>query len=244
MQYHMYLATLYDDMAVEDCYVAIEDMMKHMISSQHVCVSTTHRYQYSPSLLEYIHQVTPSPAKIPPAKEIIEVDEEEDIKDEFDFSKVQEEATKDEEWITKERKDRDQRNNAREKTRARLTKDKKEAPPPIKDYSLLESDDEEERVVETIETVEEAEDEDDAISRLGLMEQELLQEQEETKSEVLGENNTDSHINDMIERKLTKRFDRRMETEWKQKLDQVTEDAAIISRKADRVMQMESRGSI
>ena len=48
----------------------------------------------------------------------------------------------------------------------------------------------------------------------------------------------------MIERKLTKRFDRRMETEWKQKLDQVTEDAAIISRKADRVMQMESRGSI
>jgi hypothetical protein len=63
-------------MDVEDCYVAIKDMMKHMISSQHVCVSTTHRYQYSPSLLEYIHQVTPSPAKIPPAKEIIEVDEE------------------------------------------------------------------------------------------------------------------------------------------------------------------------
>jgi hypothetical protein len=60
---------------------------------------------------------------------------------------------------------------------------------------------------------EEAEDEDDAISRLGLMEQELLQEQEETKSEVLGENNTDSYINDMIERKLTERFDR-METEW------------------------------
>ncbi|MGK3751044.1 MAG: hypothetical protein ACI8RD_003344 [Bacillariaceae sp.] len=82
--------------------------------------------------------------------------------------------------------------------------------------SLLESDGDKERVVETIEMAkeeEEAEDEDDAISRLGLMEQELLQEQEETKSEVLGENNTDSYINDMIERKLTERFDR-METEW------------------------------
>jgi hypothetical protein len=82
--------------------------------------------------------------------------------------------------------------------------------------SLLESDGDKERVFETIEMAkeeEEAEDEDDAISRLGLMEQELLQEQEETKSEVLGENNTDSYINDMIERKLTERFDR-METEW------------------------------
>jgi hypothetical protein len=133
MQYHMYLATLYDDMAVEDCYVAIKDMMKHMISSQHVYVSPTSRYQYSPSLLEYIHQVTPPPAKRPPAKEIIKLDEEEDIEDEFDFGEVQVEATKDEEWITKERKERDRRTNAREKTRARLTKDTKEVPPQIKD---------------------------------------------------------------------------------------------------------------
>jgi hypothetical protein len=107
--------------------------------------------------------------------------------------------------------------------------------------SLLESDGDKERVVETIEMAkeeEEAEDEDDAISRLGLMEQELLQEQEETKSEVLGENNTDSYINDMIERKLTERFDR-METEWELKMNQVTEEAATISRKAERVWQME-----
>jgi hypothetical protein len=58
------------------------------------------------------------------------------------------------------------------------------------------------------------------------MEQELLQEQEGTKSEVLGENNTDSYINDMIERKLTERFNR-METEWELKLNQVTEEAAV-----------------
>jgi hypothetical protein len=66
------------------------------------------------------------------------------------------------------------------------------------------------------------------------MEQELLQEQEETKSEVLGENNTDSPINDMIKRKLTERFNR-METEWELKMNQVTEEAATISRKAERV---------
>jgi hypothetical protein len=89
---------------------------------------------------------------------------------------------------------------------------------------------------------EEAEYEDDVISRLGIMEQELLQEQEGTKSEVLGENNTDSYINDMIERKLTDRFNR-METEWELKLNQVTEEAATISRKAERVWQMERRVS-
>jgi hypothetical protein len=105
---------------------------------------------------------------MPSAKEIIEVDEEEDIK-EFDSIEVQEEAPKDEEWITKERKDGDRRTNARDKTKARLTKDKKEAPPQINDYSLLESDEDEERVVEervveTIETAEGAEDKDDAIS--------------------------------------------------------------------------------
>jgi hypothetical protein len=50
--------------------------------------------------------------------------------EEFDFSEVQEEAReeapKDKEWITKERKDRVQRTHAGEKTKARLTKDKNE----------------------------------------------------------------------------------------------------------------------
>jgi hypothetical protein len=51
-QYHTYLATLYDDMNVENCYVAIPDMMRHKISSKHVYVmyqyhvdiSTAHHY--------------------------------------------------------------------------------------------------------------------------------------------------------------------------------------------------------
>jgi hypothetical protein len=198
-QYHTYLDTLHGDMDVEDCYTAIEDMMRHMLSSRHIYASTTSRYQYSPALLAYLHQVTPPPAKMPPAEEIIEVDEEESIEEEFDFSEVQEKSTKDKEWITKERKERDQRTNARERTKARLTRDKKETPPQIKDYSILEDDDEDEE--EVMEIIEEAED--DAISRLGLMEQELLQEQEETKSEILGDNSTERYISDMIERKLT-----------------------------------------
>jgi hypothetical protein len=53
-QYHTYLATLYDDeMEVMDCYVAINDMMQHMINPKHVRVSTEERYMYSPLLLEY-----------------------------------------------------------------------------------------------------------------------------------------------------------------------------------------------
>jgi hypothetical protein len=82
---------------------------------------------------------------MPPAnKDIIEVDEEEN--NEFDFNEVHEvqaEAAKDEEWITKERKDRDRRTDARERTRARLFKAKKQALTPTKDYSPFESDDEE-----------------------------------------------------------------------------------------------------
>ena len=240
-QYNMYLATLHGDMDVEDCYTAIVDMMRHMISSRHIYASTTRRYQYSPALLAYLHQVTLPPAKMPPAEEIIEVDEEESIEEEFDFSEVQDIATKDEEWIIKERKERDQRTDARERTKARLTRDKKEAPPQIKDYSVLEDDDDdeedddddEEEVREIFE-----ETEDDAISRLGLMEQELLKEQEETKNEILGDNNTERYISDMIERKLTERVDR-LEKEWELKRSQVSEEMALVSAKAERVKQME-----
>jgi hypothetical protein len=91
-------------MEVMDRYVAIKDMMQHMISSQHIRVSTEDRYMYNPPLLEHLHQVIPPPAKMPLAKkDIIEVE----ASDEFVFNKVQEEETKDEEWISKERKDRD-----------------------------------------------------------------------------------------------------------------------------------------
>jgi hypothetical protein len=58
---------------------------------------------YSLLLLEYLYQVTPPPAKMPPAKkmppvkkDIIEVEASND----FLFNEVQEEETKDEEWIT------------------------------------------------------------------------------------------------------------------------------------------------
>jgi hypothetical protein len=84
-------------MDVMDCYVAIKDMVQYMISSQHIRVSTEEQYMYSPPILEFLHQVTPPPAKRLPAKRDI-ADEE---ADEFFFNEVQAETTKDEEWITK-----------------------------------------------------------------------------------------------------------------------------------------------
>jgi hypothetical protein len=125
---------------------------------------------YSPPLLEYLQQVTPPPAKIPPTTMPPST---KSTADEFDFNEVQEEEIqeiKDEEWIRKERKDRDKRNDARERTRARLTKAKKQAPTPTKDYSPFESDDEknkEEKVDEkgTVEDIVVVL-EDDVLSRL------------------------------------------------------------------------------
>jgi hypothetical protein len=55
--------------------------------------------------------------------------------------------------------------------------------------------------------------EEDAISRLAVQAQQYLQEQEETKSKVLGDNNTDSSMEEMMDRKIKVRFDK-MESEW------------------------------
>jgi hypothetical protein len=188
-QYHTYLTTLYDDeMEVMDRYVAINDMMQHMINPKHVRLSTEERYMYSPLLLEYLHQVTPPPAKMPPPAAKSRKDIIEDVFN-VQEDEVQEEETKDEEWITKERKDRDRRTDARERTRARLTKAKKQAPTPTKDYSPFESDDKEnkEEKVDEKGTLEEIVVvlEDDVLSRLEIQELEYLHEQEETKSAVL-----------------------------------------------------------
>jgi hypothetical protein len=120
-------------MEVMDCYVAIADMMKYMISSQHIYVSTRRQYMYSPSLLEYLHQVTP-------------------VK-EYDFStgrKEIEEKPMNERWniVEKERKDRDSQPNARAKIKQRLTRKD-----PPKNYSTFDLGNEEE------EEKEEAQDE-------------------------------------------------------------------------------------
>jgi hypothetical protein len=128
--YHTYRKSLYGDMEIMDCYVAIADIMKHMISSQHIYVSTRSQYMYSPALLEYLYQVTP-----PPATTV----------EEYDF-RTRGKVTKDtkpmsERWNTveKERKDRDRRTNARAQIKQRLTRKD-----PPKNYSTFDSDDEEE----------------------------------------------------------------------------------------------------
>jgi hypothetical protein len=57
--YHTYLVTLHSDMDIVNKYVAIQDLMKHMFSTQHVWVPSDNigsRYMYSTSLYEYLHQ--------------------------------------------------------------------------------------------------------------------------------------------------------------------------------------------
>jgi hypothetical protein len=201
--YHTYIVSLYgnSDMDVRDRYVAIADMMKHMISSQHIYVSTPSRYMYSPALLEYLHQV--------PQVEV----------EEYDFG-TRGKDRKDEKWniVEKERKDRDRRSRAREQIKQRLTtKD------PPKNYSTFESDKEDEEKEGKEETQDEIanekiiedsaieadaiediiikpdilDEEEDAISRLEVQELEYIQAQEETKSEVLGPDET---MEEMMER--------------------------------------------
>jgi hypothetical protein len=80
---------------------------------------------YSPSLLQYLHQVTPV--------------------EEYDLStrgKETNEKPMNERWniVEKERKDRDHRSNARAKIKQRLTRKD-----PPKNYSTFDSDEEEEK---------------------------------------------------------------------------------------------------
>jgi hypothetical protein len=144
----------------------------------------------------------------PPRSIVQEYIGSEDL-EEFDFSKDKEETSdatevkEDEDWkIIKRAKDREQRINAREIIKQRLTK----VTTPISRKqtevsTLFESEDEESEDEESedktsrkeeekdtdekkVATVEDTED--DAVSRLELREHNYLQEQEETKSEVLG----------------------------------------------------------
>jgi hypothetical protein len=60
--------------------------------------------------------------------------------------------------------------------------------------------------------------EDNAISRLELKEQEYLQEQEEAKGEVLGEDNTSGIMEEMMmERKMEEMMERKMKVRFDQK---------------------------
>jgi hypothetical protein len=146
--------------------------------------------------------------------------------------------------------------NAREKYKQRLTKETLTPPPKQTTVSLLfESEDEEEEETDTVGsekgkqqmdetgkdvvTIQETTVdvlEDDVISRLEVQEQEYLQEQEETRSEVLGENNTSSTMEErmerMMERKMKVRFEQ-MEEDWKQR-----QTASI-----ERMMQLERSAS-
>lgn len=262
--YHTYIISLYGNMEVRNCYIAIADMMQHMISSQHIYVSTTRsRYMYSPTLLEYLHQV-------PQVEDAVE---EEVVEYDFGTRGKETEDKTDAKWNTveKERKDRDRRSKAREQVKQRLTTTKD--PPNLpKNYSTFESDDEDEEkederiveqkaieniaietdditaddVIEDIVIETDTSDAEDAISRLEVQELEYIQAQEETKSEILGPEET---MEEMMERKLTERFER-MDAEWEHKAsneaikiasqaDKITSQAETITKQHDRIDKLE-----
>ena len=263
--YQTYVLTLHSEMEVVNKYVAIQDLMKHMFTTSHMWVpptgkETTDRYKYSRPLHEYIHRrETPEATRrrtgieTPPRS----IRGSEGQEEEYDWSKDKEETgnkdkeeTESENWKTIKRiKDREQRVNAREKTKQRLTMTTPTMiPKQTAVKTLFESDDEEEEdtvgskeqkveigtekdVVTSKETTVDVL-EDDVISRLEVQEQEYLLEQEETRSEVLGENSTSSTMEEMMERmmerKMKVRFEQ-MEENWRQK-----QTASI-----DRMMQLE-----
>jgi hypothetical protein len=74
---------------------------------------------------------------------------------------------------------------------------------------------------------------------LEIQELEYLQEQEETKSAVLGKD-MNSTMEEMMEKKLTERFDQ-MEAEWEHK---ASNEAVQISEQVDMMTQLEHKVSI
>jgi hypothetical protein len=231
-------------------YMAIEDLMKHMFSTHHICMpgEETDRYTYSRALQGYLHlSETPAATRrrmgmeTPPSSIVQEYIGSEDS-EEFDFSEdkevvteyateVKEDENENEDWNTiKKAKDREQRMNAIEIIKQRLTKVTTPTPPKQTEVStLFESEDEKledktsrkEEEKDTVEkkvaTVEDTED--DAVSRLELREHNYLQQQEETKSEVLGEDimeeKMESKMEAMMERKMKVRYDKK-EADWNQ----------------------------
>jgi hypothetical protein len=250
--YHTYLITLHSGTEVVNKYVAIQELMKHMFSTQHAWVPSDNigsRYMYSTSLYEYLHQSETPLARTrrtgiekSPRTTLQYIDSTE-RKDE-----VQEEP-KQNVWISKtvkRAKDRDQRMTAREKLKQRLTKNPTTlTSPPTneKEISIFESEDEEEEDTVMDERKDDNEIiEDEVLSRLRRQEQEYLQEQEETKSEVLLESTTGSTtgstMEGMMERKIKIRTDQMearqtsMEVNWEQQQTSMT-------RQVDRVTQIE-----
>jgi hypothetical protein len=93
-------------------------------------------------------------------------------------------------------------------------------------------------VEEIVVVLEEEEEDDDVLSRLEIQTLEYLQDQEETKSEVLG-NDMNRTMEEMMEEKLTERFDQ-IEAEWEHK---ASNEAIKISEQVDRVTQLEHKVS-
>jgi hypothetical protein len=101
--YNTYVLTLHSGMDTANKYVTIEDLMKHMFSTHHICMpgEGTDRYTYSRALQGYLH-LSETPAgtrrqtgmETPPRSIVQEYIGSEDS-EEFDFSEDKEETTED-----------------------------------------------------------------------------------------------------------------------------------------------------
>jgi hypothetical protein len=125
--YHTYQITLHSDMEVVNKYVAIQELMKHMFSTQHVWVpsdSIESRYMYSTTRRTGIEK--------PPRTSTERKDEVQEV-------------SKQNVWISKtvkRAKDRDQRMIARSRLKQRLTKTLTPPPTNEMEITIFESEDE------------------------------------------------------------------------------------------------------
>jgi hypothetical protein len=217
--YHTYLVTLHSDMAIVNKYVAIQNLMKHMSSTQHVWVRSDNigsRYMYSTSLYEYLHQSETPLARTrrtgieQPPRTTTERKDEEDSKQNAWISKT-----------VKRAKDRDQRMTARSRLKQRLTK--APTPPSTNEMEIsfgLEDEEEEEDTVMGERNDNDEIIEDEALSRLRRQEQDYLQEQEETKRDVL-ESTTGSTTGSNTGKTMEEIMEEIMERKIKTRIEQL-----------------------
>ena len=279
--HHAHLATLHDEaLEVDLKYVAIENLIKQMFSTQHAWTPSTwttgSRYQYAPPLHATLFQSEPPYERVgkairivksPPSSEppyarrgnerrIIESPPKIQLKDldeetELDSSDTGSAWTvKSARQREKRARERDERSSSRQKAKQRLANSNSPQKLPtqrVQDISLLFDSDAEESEVENEEEVDddvkeeqeeldddEKEELDDTINRLEQQEEVYLQEQEETKSEVLNDNDsnhttsvlgTDNEssrlgsnsidLEEMIDKRMEEMMNRKMEVRYK-----------------------------
>ena len=208
-----HLVILHDEeLEVDQKYIAIENLIKQMFSTQHAWTPPTwtprSRYHYAQPLHTILHQTEPQYKRRGKAPRIVESPPQiqllKDLAEETELDSSDTGSA----WTVKQAKqrakrarERDGRNTSRSKAKQRLANSKspQKLPKEVQDISSLFDSEAEESEVEKEDeldddTVKEEMDDtkeemDATIDRLEQQEEVYLREQEETKSEVLNDSN-------------------------------------------------------